>query len=95
MFGFFSFMKSVLSEDGQGSYSRTAAMAIVLASIGWVSHVVWKTHALPDLTGVSAFVCSTVGFHYGVNKASDIIGAIKGTTPNPNPSAVTPPNPTP
>lgn len=78
---FFSFLREVFSEDGEGSYSRCAAGAIVAATIAWVSHVVWKTGALPDLTGPSAFIVTTVTAHYGVNKASDIISAFKGNQP--------------
>lgn len=76
---FFSFWKSVFSEDGEGSYSRCAAGTVVIAAVAWVTHVVWKTNAIPDLTGISAFVVSCAGVHYGLNKASEIVGAFKGT----------------
>lgn len=75
---FFAFVRSVFSEGGEGSYSRVAAGAIVVATVAWVSHVVWHTHAIPDLTGPSAFLTVGAGTHYGLNKASDIISAIKG-----------------
>lgn len=79
---FFAFLQSVFSEDdGQGSYSRVASGAIVVATLAWVSHVVWKTGALPDLTGPATFICLAAGSHYGINKASDIISAFKGNQP--------------
>jgi len=78
---FFGFLRSVFSEQGQGSYSRCAAGAIVLATLGWVTHVVWRTHALPDLTGPAAFIATGHASTYGINKASDIIGAFKGNRP--------------
>ena len=74
----FAFVKSVFSEEGQGSYSRCASAAITLSVIGWISHVVFKTHAIPDLTGPSAFITAGVGSHYLVNKAPDIIDSVKG-----------------
>jgi hypothetical protein len=86
---FIRFVRSVLSEaDGTGSFSRVAGAAIVLGTLGWVTHVVWHLHTIPDLTGPAAFVTTGVGTLYGVNKASDIIGAFKDTAP-----PVVPPNP--
>jgi hypothetical protein len=74
---FFRFVSSVFSEDGEGSYSRCAAGAIVLGTIGWISHVVWRTHAIPDLTGPTTFLTVGASAHYGLNRASDIITALK------------------
>jgi hypothetical protein len=82
---FFSFIRSVFSEGGEGSYSRVAAGAIVVATIVWVSHVVWHTHAMPDLTGPAAFLTVGSGTHYGLNKAPDIIAAFKGQINPTNP----------
>jgi hypothetical protein len=73
-----NFLKSVFSEEGEGSYSRVSAGCIVLATLGWVTHVVWKTHQIPDLTGATAFLTSGTFASYGVNKASSIIDSIKG-----------------
>lgn len=82
---FFGFVRSVFSEDGQGSYSRCAAGAIVIATIAWITHVVWKTGALPELTGPAAFVTTCAGSHYLINKGADLISAVKGTNTNPTP----------
>jgi hypothetical protein len=74
----FQFIKSVFSEEGEGSYSRCSAGCIVMGTLVWVSYVVWKNHSIPDLTGPATFLTSGTACTYGVNKASDIIGAIKG-----------------
>lgn len=88
---FFKFIASIFSEEnGQGSYSRFAAGAIVLATLAWVSHVVWKTHSLPDLTGATAFLTVSAGSHYGLNQASNIISSIRGTV-DPAVTATVPP----
>jgi hypothetical protein len=75
------FLREVFSESGEGSYSRCAAGAIVVATITWVSYVVFRTKAIPDLTGPLSFMSSGVAVHYGTNKAADIIAAFKGQTP--------------
>lgn len=76
------FIKSIFSENGEGSYSRLASFIITLAVLIWVSHVVYKTHAIPDLGGASAFIATGVGVHYGINKADDIMDTYKnGQTP--------------
>lgn len=73
----FGFLKSVLSEaDGSGSFARVASGIAVLASIGWVTHIVLKTHTIPPLTDLTIFNTSI----YGINKIPTIL---KGTgTPN-------------
>lgn len=76
----FSFIKSVFSEDGQGSYSRLFSGIIVLCTLAWITSVVIKSHALPDLTGPSAFIASGVGIHYGVNKFNDVVKDYKNPT---------------
>jgi hypothetical protein len=75
----FEFIKGALSESpGVPSYSRLASGVIVLAVISWVSYVVFKTDALPDLSGALFFLTGGVGIHYGTNKASEIIAAVRG-----------------
>lgn len=81
----FSFLKSVFSEDGTGSYSRLFSGVIVMFTCGWITHTVIHTHAIPDLNGPALFIGSGVGVHYGVNKANDFINSFKGSEPiNPN-----------
>lgn len=64
----FAFTKSTFSEaDGTGSASRVLAGATVGSTLLWITYLVLRTHALPDLGGASLFV--TAGFSgYGVNK---------------------------
>ena len=82
------FVKSVFSEsDGSGSFSRVAGFCVVIATIGWITHVVIHAHAVPDLTGASAFVTTGVGTLYGLNKAEAIIGAVKSTPTQNTPSS--------
>lgn len=78
MMAFLSFLKTVLSEDGQGSYSRFAGFMIVLATLVWVTYLVIKNKVMPDLTGPTAFITVSSGSHYLTNKASSIISSITG-----------------
>lgn len=73
-----AFLKEVFSEDGQGSFSRVASGFIVLATCGWVTYVVARTHSIPDLAGPSGFIgVGSVG-HYATNKLPDIVSAFRG-----------------
>lgn len=74
----FSFLKSVFSEDGQGSYSRSVGGLIALATVTWITYVVFKTKAIPDLSGPTVFFTAGSGSHYLVNKAGDIVDSFKG-----------------
>jgi hypothetical protein len=91
MRGFFSFIKGVLSEDGvTGSYSRCASATIVFCTVAWITFLVFRTRLMPDLTGPLAFLTGGVGIHMGINKASEIATAIKGTPPPPATPPTTP-----
>lgn len=75
----FRFLRSVLSEpDGTGSWSRCGSLLIVLCTLGWITHVVWRTHAIPDLGGATAFMTTGAGTMYATNKASSIVSAFTG-----------------
>lgn len=69
----FNFIKSVLSENGEGSYSRTSSMLIVLATLAWVSYIVFHTKGIPDLTSAVTFMCIGTGSQYGVNQLKAMI----------------------
>lgn len=75
---FLAFIKSVFSDGGQGSFSRCGAGAVVAATLGWITYLVIKTKALPDLGGPSMFMATGVGICYGTNKASEIVSSFKG-----------------
>lgn len=72
-----NFLKGIFSDNGAASYSRCASGFIVMAVVGWVSYVIFKTHTIPALDGPSMFLGTGVGVHYGSNKLPDIMGAFK------------------
>lgn len=81
-----AFVKEVLSDSGQPSYSRCASAFIVLSVVGWVTYALLKAHAIPDLQGPAWFLSTGVGVHYGSNKMPDIIASFKnklGDIPKP------------
>ena len=82
---FIQHCKEALSEDGVGSYSRYCGAACVSAAILWVSYLVFKNHALPDLGGVSTFIASG-NAAYAANQAKKIAAAMKGVQ-NTDPAA--------
>ena len=46
------FLKSTFSEaDGSASASRVLAGSTILATLGWVTYLVFLNHSLPDLGG--------------------------------------------
>lgn len=52
-----NFFKSVFSEaDGTGSWSRVQSAIALVAVLSWVTYLVIKTKALPDLTSATIFV---------------------------------------
>ena len=59
----------------EGSYERTEfwlfifTAFVVLGSIVWISHIVYKTHAIPALDGVTLFNTSI----YGMGKINETI----------------------
>lgn len=66
-----SFVRSVLSEpDGTGSAARVCTVLSVLAAIGWVTFLVVRNHAIPDLTNVATWLAITTGSTYGLNKVA-------------------------
>lgn len=73
-----TFIKSVFSDGDQGSFSRCSAGFIIVITCVWVSHVVFKTHSLPDLTGPLAFLSGGTACTYGCNKMPAIVDSIKG-----------------
>jgi hypothetical protein len=82
---FFSFVRSVLSEDGvTGSYSRCASTFIVFFTVVWITFLVFKHGTMPDLGGALAFLTAGVGVNMGINKAGEVVAAVKGDNP-PNP----------
>jgi len=64
----FAYLKSTFSEaDGTGSSTRLLAGGGVLATIVWVSFIVFSQKHLPDLGGAAMFVSASFS-GYGINK---------------------------
>ena len=81
---FFATVKQTFSEqDGQTSFGRVSAAAIIASTIFWVTYIVMVTHGLPDLAGPTLFMTTGSTATYGANKASEMIKAIKGTNDDP------------
>lgn len=76
--GFIEFVRSVFSDNGTGSFSRVTSFLVVASVLGWITRVVFKTNAIPDLSGAAMFLTTGVGVLYGTNKLPAIIDAVKG-----------------
>ena len=71
-----SFWREVFSEpgaEGTGSASRVTMFLFALAAVGWVTHIIVKTHTVPDLLNIAVFVASP----YGVNQLAGVVSALK------------------
>lgn len=67
------FLKGAFSDGGTPSSSRIISAVCTIAAIGWITHVVVHTHALPDVAsmgGVTAFGTS----HYIANRVTTAFG---------------------
>jgi hypothetical protein len=65
----FAFLKSVFSEsDGTGSFARVSVGFIIFGVMSGILFLIFKNHALPDLSGPTAFVTTSSTTLYGVNK---------------------------
>jgi hypothetical protein len=65
-------IREIHSEPGPNgtlSWGRIAATASLAAAIVWVSRLVFQTHALPSLEGISGFVVAP----YMANKVSTAV----------------------
>lgn len=65
------FIKSIFSDNGNGSWSRVGSFIALLSVIGWGSWVTYKTTVIPPLEGPTFFVVSL----YGIARLSDGIVA--------------------
>ncbi len=68
------FMSQLFSESGETSYGRTASFITLLVAIAWISYIVWETHALPHLEGVTAFISML----YGLSKTGETVQRVMG-----------------
>ena len=74
-----TFLKDLFSESSTASFGRVGAGVALVSSIGWVSWVVYKSNAIPDLGGVSLFI----GTLYGLSKAGSVAQAFGGKNETP------------
>jgi hypothetical protein len=64
------FWRGVFSEtDGTPSFSRIATAVLVAFAIGWVTALILRNHAMPDVSGLALLI----GTLYGVNKISNAL----------------------
>jgi hypothetical protein len=68
------FFSQLFSESGEASYGRTASFMALLMAMGWISYLVWKTHELPHLEGVTAFISML----YGLSKTGETVQRVMG-----------------
>lgn len=70
-------LKEVLSENGVGSYSRYSGFLIVVSVIVWVSYLIIRNHAFPDMAGPTAFLAGGQA-QYAANQVKMIVAAGRG-----------------
>lgn len=71
------FVRKLFSESGEASWGRIASFICLGFVCGWVTYLVRKNHALPDLTSPLAFITGT----YAVGKVNETIQKFSGRTP--------------
>lgn len=71
-------IKGAFSENGIGSFSRYACAFVLVNAVGWVWFSMFKSHVLPDFTGLTLFVSSCLATLYGTNQAKNVVAAWKG-----------------
>jgi hypothetical protein len=68
------YIKQLFSESGEASFGRTGSFLGLVLGSGWVSFLVWTTHHLPDLQGLTIFI-STL---YGLSKTGETVQRVIG-----------------
>ncbi len=73
-----NWVRSTLSgTNGMMSTARLCVVLVVCAAIGWVTYLVCKNNALPDLTSLTIFVGSVITSVYTPNKITEIVKSLK------------------
>ncbi len=70
------FIRQAFSDGNAPSSSRIISAVLSMAAIGWITHVVLHTHALPggvETAGITALTTS----HYVANRITEVIGKKK------------------
>ena len=68
------YVKQLFSEGGEASFGRTGSFLGLILAGGGVSFLVWTTHHLPDLQGLTVFI-STL---YGLSKTGETVQRVMG-----------------
>lgn len=68
------YIRQLFSESGEASFGRTGSFFGLVLGGGWVSYLVWTTHHLPDLQGLTVFI-STL---YGLSKTGETVQRVAG-----------------
>jgi hypothetical protein len=64
-----AFFHQLFSESGEASFSRIGSCLALFFSCAWISYIVWKTRALPELEGLTFFIDTL----YGLGKAGETL----------------------
>jgi len=75
-----SIIKEVFMDDGKGDMGMVCLLLCVLGTIGWITYLVIKNHAMPDLTGPTTFISASGALHFASSKVDNIVSAWKGNT---------------
>jgi hypothetical protein len=70
-----NFLCRLFSESGEASFSRVGSFLALIFSLGWLTYIVWKTHTVPGLEGLTFFI----GSLYGVGKAGETVQRVMGS----------------
>ncbi len=68
------YIRQLFSESGEASFGRTGSFLGLVLGSGWISFLVWTTHHLPDLQGLTIFI-STL---YGLSKTGETVQRVMG-----------------
>ena len=68
-----NWFKLLISSEGGASFSRACSLVNLLSATVWASHIVRHSHALPEFTGLIAWICAP----YTIGKTADLIVKIK------------------
>ncbi len=69
-----TYLQQLFSESGEASFSRVGSFLALVFSLAWLSYIVWKTHAVPGLEGLTFFIASL----YALGKAGETVQRILG-----------------
>lgn len=72
----FTFFRGVLSEpDGTPSFSRVGSCASLVCVLYWITFIVHRTTALPDITHVLGMIL-LVATLYAINRAPELLSQL-------------------